>query len=97
MKEYGTQFIRNVALVGHGGSGKTSLVEAFLFDTGAISRMGKVGEGTTVSDFDDEERRRQISVSTAVIPVEYQDHKLNFLDIPGFTDFAGEVKAGLRW
>jgi elongation factor G len=96
MKEYGTQFIRNVALVGHGGSGKTSLVEAFLFDTGGISRMGKVGEGTTVSDFDDEERRRQISVSTAVIPVEYQDHKFNFLDIPGFTDFAGEVKAGLR-
>jgi len=96
MKDYGTQFIRNVGLVGHGGSGKTSLVEAFLFDTGAVSRMGKVSDGTTVSDFDDEERRRQISVSTSVIPVEYQDHKLNFLDIPGFTDFAGEVKAGLR-
>ncbi len=96
MKEYGTQFIRNVGLVGHGGSGKTSLVEAFLFDTGAINRMGKVGEGTTVSDFDDEERRRQISVSTSVIPIEYQDYKLNFLDIPGFTDFAGEVKSGLH-
>ena len=96
MKEYGTQFIRNVGLVGHGGSGKTSLVEAFLFDTGAISRMGKVSEGTSVSDFDEEERRRQISVSTSVIPVETQEHKLNFLDIPGFTDFAGEVKAGLR-
>jgi elongation factor G len=96
MKEYGTPFIRNVALIGHGGSGKTSLVETFLLDTGAISRPGKVGEGTTASDFDDEERRRQISVSTSVIPVEYQDHKFNFLDVPGFTDFAGEVKAALH-
>jgi elongation factor G len=96
MKEYGTEFIRNVALVGHGGSGKTSLTEAFLFNTGVINRLGKVEDGATVSDFDDEERRRKISISTSVIPVEYQNHKINFLDTPGFTDFVGEVKSALH-
>src|SRR3989304_6326892 len=96
MKEYGTEFIRNVALVGHGGWGKTSLAEAFLFNTGVINRLGKVEDGTTVSDFDDEERRRKISISTSVIPVEYQNHKINFLDTPGFTDFVGEVKSALH-
>ncbi len=96
MKEYGTEFIRNVALVGHGGSGKTSLAEAFLFNTGVINRLGKVEEGATVSDFEDEERRRKISISTSVIPVEYQNYKINFLDTPGFTDFVGEVKSALH-
>src|SRR5574341_663506 len=94
MKEYGTEFIRNVALVGHSGSGKTSLAEAFLFNTGVITRLGKVEDGTTVSDFDDEERRRKIS--TSVIPVEYQNFKINFLITPGFTDFVGEVKSALH-
>src|SRR5574341_1317894 len=96
MKEYGTEFIRNVALVGHSGSGKTSLAEAFLFNTGVINRLGKVEDGTTVSDFDDEERRRKISISTSVIPVEYQNFKINFLVTPGFTDFVGEVKSALH-
>src|SRR3970040_550955 len=96
MKEYGTEFIRNVALVGHSGSGKTSLAEAFLFNTGVINRLGKVEDGATVSDFEDEERRRKISISTSVIPIEYQNYKINFLDTPGFTDFVGEVKSALR-
>ncbi len=96
MKEYGTEFIRNVALVGHSGSGKTSLVEAFLFNTGVVNRLGKVEDGATVSDFEDEERRRKISISTSVVPVEYKDCKINFLDTPGFTDFVGEVKSALH-
>lgn len=96
MKEYGTEFIRNVALVGHSGAGKTSLTEAFLYNTGVTSRLGRVEDGTAVSDFEDEEHRRRISISTAVVPIEYQDHKINFLDTPGFTDFVGEVKSALR-
>jgi elongation factor G len=96
MKEYATHAIRNVALVGHSGSGKTSLTEAFLFNTGVTSRLGRVEDGTATADFDEEEQRRHISVSTAVIPIEYQDHKINFLDTPGFTDFVGEVKSALR-
>jgi elongation factor G len=96
MKEYGTEFIRNVALVGHGGAGKTSLTEAFLFNTGATTRLGRVDDTTAAADFEDEEHRRRISVSTAVIPVEYEDHKINILDTPGFTDFVGEVRSALR-
>ncbi|MCC6189936.1 MAG: elongation factor G [Anaerolineales bacterium] len=96
MKEYSTNLIRNVALVGHSGAGKTSLSEAFLFNTGVITRLGRVEDGTTVADFEDEEQRRQISISTAVVPVEYQDVKINVIDTPGFTDFVGEVKSALR-
>ena len=96
MKEYTTDFIRNVALVSHGGAGKTMLAEAFLHFSGASTRLGKVEDGTTVSDFEDEEIRREISLSTTVIPVEYNDHKVNFLDTPGYTDFVGEVISALR-
>jgi len=96
MKEYATDFIRNVALIGHSGAGKTSLAEAFLFNTGVTSRLGRVEDGTAVADFEDEEHRRHISVSTSVVPIEYQDHKINLLDTPGFTDFVGEVKSALR-
>src|SRR5688500_9125825 len=96
MKEYGTDFIRNVALVGHSGAGKTSLTEALLYNTGVTTRLGRVEDGTAVSDFEDEEHRRRISISTAVVPIEYQNHKINFLDTPGFTDFVGEVKSALR-
>ncbi len=96
MKEYTTEFIRNVALVGHQGAGKTSLVEALLFTTGAISRMGKIGEGSTVSDFDEDEKSRQLSINTALVPVEFNDHKINILDTPGYTDFQGEVKNAVR-
>ena len=96
MKEYGTESIRNVALVGHLGSGKTSLVEAILYNTGAITRLGRIEDGTAVSDFDEEEHRRRISVSTSLIAVEYDNYKINLLDTPGFTDFVGEVKSALR-
>jgi elongation factor G len=96
MKEYGTESIRNVALVGHLGSGKTSLVEAMLYNTGALSRLGKVEDGTTVSDFDEEEHRRSNSVSTSLVAIEFENYKINILDTPGFTDFVGDVKSALR-
>lgn len=96
MKEFGTNLIKNVALVSHGGAGKTSLGEAMLFVSGAITRMGSVQEGNTVSDFEDEEIRRNISLSTGLLPVEYKDHKINILDTPGFADFIGEVISALR-
>jgi elongation factor G len=96
MKEYTTDFIRNIALVSHSGAGKTMLAEAFLHFTGATTRLGKVEDGSTVSDFEDEEIRRRLSLSTAVLPVEHRDHKLNLLDTPGYTDFVGEVISALR-
>ncbi len=95
MKEYTTERLRNIALVSHSGAGKTMLAEAILHYLGVTTRMGSVGEGTTVSDFEDEEKRRQLSLSTAMIPVEYRDHKINFLDTPGYTDFVGEVISAL--
>jgi elongation factor G len=95
MKEYATDFIRNIALVAHSGGGKTILSEALLFTTGAVTRMGKVEEGNTISDFEEEEIRRQLSLSTAMIPIEFNDHKLNVLDTPGYTDFIGEVISAL--
>ena len=91
MKEYTTEFIRNVALVSHGGAGKTMLAEAFLHVTGATTRLGKVEDGTTVSDFDEEEQRRKISIYSSVIPIEHRDHKINIIDAPGYTDFVGEM------
>ena len=91
MKEYGSKSIRNVALVSHSSAGKTILTEAFLHFTGATTRMGQISEGNTVSDFDEEEIRREISLYSAVVPIEYQDTKINFLDTPGYTDFVGEL------
>ncbi|MCX6026062.1 MAG: elongation factor G [Chloroflexi bacterium] len=96
MKEYAADKIRNVALVGHGGSGKTSLVEALLHVAGLTTRMGRIEDGNTVSDFDEEETRRRISLYTSVIPIEFQENKINFLDTPGFPDFVGEVKSALH-
>jgi elongation factor G len=96
MKDYATDAIRNVALISHGGGGKTSLGEALLFHTGAVNRMGKIEEGNTVSDFEDEEIRRRLSLSTSVLALEYRDHKVNLLDTPGYTDFIGEVISALR-
>lgn len=91
MKEYTTEFLRNVALVSHGGAGKTMLAEAFLHFSGATTRLGKVEDGTSASDYDEEEMRRKISIYTSVLPVEHRDHKINILDAPGYTDFIGEV------
>ena len=96
MKTYPVDRLRNVGLFSHGGAGKTSLTEAMLFATRAISRMGRVEDGTTVSDWDPDEHRRGISISTSVIPIEWREHKLNILDAPGYFDFLGEVKAALR-
>lgn len=95
MKEYTTEFLRNVALVSHGGAGKTMLTEAFLHATGATTRLGKVEDGTAISDYDDEEHRRKISIYSSVIPVEHRDHKINVIDAPGYTDFVGEMISAL--
>jgi elongation factor G len=94
MKTFPTANIRNVALVGHGGAGKTSLAEALLFTAGATTRLGKIEDGTTVADFDPEEQRRRISVSLA--PFELEGHKVNILDAPGYADFIGDVGAAFR-
>jgi elongation factor G len=96
MKEYATENIRNVALIGHGSTGKTSLSEAMLFNSKAINRLGRVDDGTTTSDFDPDEVRRNFSVNLSVLPCEWQDNKLNILDTPGYADFVGEVKCGVR-
>ncbi len=95
MKDYPTQAVRNIALVSHGGAGKTSLAEAMLFHTGALTRVGTVQEGTTVSDFEAEEVRRAHSLSTSVLPIEFREHKINLLDTPGFLDFVGEAISAL--
>ncbi len=96
MKEYTTEFLRNVALVGHQSAGKSSLVEALLYNTGAINRLGRVEEGNSVSDWDDDEKDRGLSLSTSLIPIEFNDYKINVLDTPGYTDFQGEVKNAIR-
>ncbi len=96
MKEYHTNQLRNVVLLGHGSAGKTSLAEAMLFASGAINRMGRVEDGTTVADFDEEETRRHISLNLALVPVEWEGSKINLLDTPGYTDFVGEVKSAVR-
>ncbi len=96
MKEYSVDRIRNVVLLSHGGTGKTSLAEAMLYNTGAIKRLGKVDEGTTVSDYDPEEIRRHISVNTSLVPCKWRDHKINVLDTPGYADFVGEMKGATR-
>ena len=92
MKVYRTDEIRNVVLLGHGGSGKTSLVEAMLYVSGATSRMGKVADGSAVSDFDKEEQKRGFSISTSIVPIEWEKAKINILDTPGYFDFVGEVE-----
>lgn len=96
MKNYEMSQIRNVAFLGHGGSGKSTLVESLLYTSGAIKRMGCVEEGTTISDFDKEEVHRRFSINTSVIPLEYGGHKYNILDTPGYFDFKGEVVSALR-
>lgn len=96
MKDYQTKNLRNVGIVGHSGSGKTTLTESILFYTKTTDRFGKVEEGNTVSDYDSEERKRKISVSTTVEPCEWEHIKLNLVDMPGYFDFIGEEIQGLR-
>ena len=93
---YTANDIRNICLLGHGGDGKSALCESMLFTTKAITRLGKRADGTTVSDFDDEEKKRQYSISSSVIPVEYNKCKLNVIDNPGYFDFAGQIVQSLR-
>lgn len=96
MKGYNSETIRNIALVGHGSTGKTTFLEAALLATGVISRMGRVEDGNTVSDFDKMETEKGYSINLSLVPVEYNKVKLNFLDTPGFFDFVGEVNSALR-
>jgi len=95
LKTYDTKHLRNVCLVGHGGAGKTSLTETFLFNSGVINRIGKITEGNTVSDYLPEEVKHKVSISTSLIPIEWQGVKVNVLDTPGYLDFFGEVKSAL--
>ena len=99
MNVYGTEQIRNVVLLGHGGAGKTTVAEAMALITGVTKRMGKVADGNTISDYDKEEIKRQFSISTTLIPLEYQGEngpvKVNLLDTPGFFDFVGEVEEAI--
>ena len=96
MKTYNADKIRNVALLGHSSCGKTTITEALLLNTKVTNRMGKVEDGNTVSDFDKEEKERQVSIGTSVIPIECQGTKINFLDTPGYFDFVGEVYGALK-
>ena len=96
MKGYTSENIRNVALLGHGGCGKTTFLEAALLATGVINRMGKVEDGNTVSDYDKMEIERGYSINTSVVPILWKENKINFIDTPGYFDFVGEVNAALR-
>lgn len=96
MHDYGTEQIRNVVLLSHCGAGKTSLSEAMLFTSGAISRLGKVDEGTTTSDYDPDEIKRKISINLSTLPCQWKDTKINLLDTPGYADFIAGVIAGMR-
>ena len=96
MKVYHPEQIRNVVLVGHQGSGKTSLAESMLFVGNKTRRLGTVTEGSTVSDYQPSEKERQMSIFSSLLHVEWKDHKINIIDTPGYPDFVGEVVAAIR-
>lgn len=96
MKDYKTENLRNVGLFGHGSSGKTTIAEAMLYNTGVLDRFGKVEDGNTVTDFDPEEIKRKISISAATAPCEWKDSRINIIDTPGYFDFVGEVVSSLK-
>jgi elongation factor G len=96
MKDYPAEKIRNVALVGHSGTGKTSLAEGLMFAAGATNRLGRIEDHSTLSDWDPDEQKRGFSLNLSILPLEWEGHKVNLLDTPGYMDFMGEVKCGLR-
>ena len=96
MRSYEPAKIHNVGLFGHGGSGKTTLTEALLLTAKAISRAGRVEDGNTVSDYDPDEQKRRQSINLSIAPVEWKDDKINFIDVPGYADFAGEIASAMR-
>ena len=96
MADYATSCIRNIALMGHGGEGKTTLTEAMLYAAKIIDRQGKVEDGNTTTDFEPEEIRRKCSISAAVAPIDWNDKMLNIIDVPGYFDFIGEMTGPLR-
>ena len=96
MKDFKINEIRNVGMVGHGGVGKTSLVEAILYDVGVTTRLGRVDDGTTTSDYTDDEIQRKTSIGASLLHLEWKNHKVNLIDMPGYADFIGEVVGGLR-
>ncbi|MBD3288627.1 elongation factor G [candidate division KSB1 bacterium] len=96
MKEYQTNMIRNIGLVSHGGVGKTTLAEAMLYSAGVTNRFGSIDDGTTISDYNQDEIARKISISAAFLHCEWKNHKINIIDMPGYSDFSGELKSGLR-
>ena len=96
MKDFGIDQIRNVGVVGHGGVGKTSLVEAMLFDAQVTKRLGSVDDGTSLSDYTDDEIERKVSIGASLLHLEWKNHKVNIVDMPGYQDFIGEVVGGLR-
>ena len=96
MADYLTDKIRNIALIGHGSEGKTTLTEAMLYAAGHVDRQGKVEDGAATTDFDPEEVKRHISLSAAVAPVEWKGTKINVIDVPGYFDFIGEAMGALR-
>ncbi len=95
MAKYKVEDIRNIALVGHGASGKTTLADALLFKAGAVDRKGSVEDGTSVSDYDDEEKRRHFSIDTSILHLEFKGKQVHLLDTPGYSDFVGAALE--RW
>src|SRR5260370_21329017 len=93
MKVYTAEHIRNVALISHVGSGKTSLIDAALYDSGVVTRQGKVDEGSSVADYDPDELKRSMTLNVNVLPVEWKNTKINFIDTPAYADFMPEAKA----
>ena len=96
MPQYTTEQIRNVVLLSHSGAGKTALSEAMLYSTGAITRLGKVDQGNTTSDYDPDEVKRKSSIYLSLVPCEWQGMKVNLIDTPGYADFVGELMAAVR-
>ena len=95
MKEYASEFLRNVAVVGHGKTGKTSILDACIFNSGAAKRLGKVDDGTSLLDYEAEETKRKMTIGAALAVTEWKNHKINFIDTPGYPDFVAEVQGAL--